>query len=763
MNRYILAGLGLFIACAMALIGCTTDSTTVDLPESSVTILPAPSSYLETASKAYLLGSNDRIAADSAFQNEANYLIAELHPFVGDLKLVAGYADGASIRILQKKDITAPEAYRLRIDQSGIEIHAGSRQGAFYALQTVLQLQHSDAQKPGTMAFLFNEITDEPRFQHRGMLLDCCRHYMEPEFIKRYLDLLARYKMNVFHWHLTEDQGWRFESLAYPLLTEVGAWRKHPDGGAYGGFYSQEVMREIVAYAAERHIKVVPEIELPGHSSAAIASYPWLSCTGEHIPVETEWGVFKDIYCAGNDSTVRFLETIFDEVLSIFPSDIVHIGGDEAPKTRWEACQKCQKRITDEGLHDEHELQGWFVNHFKNYLNARGRTLMGWDEILEGGDAMISDAPSNEQPKLIVQSWRGMQGGKTAAENSVGAVMSPTSHAYFDYDIKSTDLEEVYSFDPVPDGLHPEQARFILGGECNMWTEHAPQHSIDGKVFPRILAMAEVLWTYPEKRDYERFKARVKSEYPRLDSLGVEYGPASLSFEVLGMDGDPLSFRVTAKSSPDSTAYRWNSTAWMELPPDGWLHVPDTLDGRGRLQLKAVEGRLVDTFTVEFAQHNLRNTSISLQHPYSPYYTGGGDNALSDGILGSYDFRDGHWQGFSGANLEAIYELASPLTLQRVTVPFYTYSNAWIFLPVEVEVFGSNDGKRWDSLGLSRNPLAEDDKRQAIVEITVETNTTTAYNRLKVVAKNRGKNPAWHDAPGEPAWLFASEIIVLAN
>ena len=724
-----------------------------------MTVVPEPTSYQRTAMNAFMVGSGSSIAADSIFHDEAKYLVAALHPFVSDLTIVAAYADDASIRIKQNNTITAKEAYRLTIDANGIDIEAGTPAGAFYAIQTLLQLQHPQRHTAASMAFVYNAVVDEPRFAHRGMLLDCCRHFMEPDFIKRYLDLLARYKMNVFHWHLTEDQGWRFESYAYPLLTEVGAWRKHPDGGSYGGFYTREQMHDIVAYAAERHIKVVPEIELPGHSSAAIASYPWLSCTGEQIPVETEWGVFKDIYCAGNDSTLRFLEAVFDEVLEIFPSDIIHIGGDEAPKTRWEACEKCQKRIADEGLHDEHALQGWFVNHFKAYLNARGRTLMGWDEILEGGEALIASADDSTEPGVIVQSWRGMEGGKTAAERGIGAVMSPTSHAYFDYDIKTTDLEQVYSFDPIPAELTGNAAKNILGGECNMWTEHAPQHSIDRKVFPRILAMSEVLWSYPQNRDFSAFKTRVKRESIRLDSLGVEYGPSSLSFSVSQADGNPLRFRVNSKTDADSTLYRWNSGNWMPLADSSTLTVPDSVGGRGRLQLLAIERKWTDTLTVAFAKHRFQNVPPVLVHDYSPFYTGGGNGALTDGVLGSYDFRDGHWQGFSGVDLEAVITLDSAKAVSAIRIPFYTYSNAWIFLPDELQVFGSVDGTRWELLGTAANPLAENDPRQGIVEMAVQLDERRAFAYWKVLATNRGINPDWHDAPGEPAWLFASEII----
>ena len=342
-----------------------------------------------------------------------------------------------------------PEAYALAIRPDGITIKAGSTHGVFHGLTTLHSLALTSEG-----ALPCGDLADAPRFAHRGLLLDCCRHFMEPEFVKRTIDLLALHKMSVLHWHLTEDQGWRVEIDAYPELTQKGAWRTEADGSQHGGFYTKEQIRDIVAYAAQRHIEVIPEIELPGHSRAALAAYPWLGCTGEAMEVPHDWGVFKDIYCAGQDTTLAFLKTVLDEVMELFPSEYIHIGGDEAPKVRWEQCPRCQKRIADEGLHDAHELQSWFIGEIGRYLEVHGRKMIGWDEILEGG---LPDGAT-------VQSWRGMDGGRDAVAMGHDAIMSPTSHCYFDYPVESTDLEEVYGFEPEPEGL--EGNGRILGGSA---------------------------------------------------------------------------------------------------------------------------------------------------------------------------------------------------------------------------------------------------------------------------------------------------------
>ncbi len=423
------------------------------------------------------------------------------------------------------------EGYELDVTPTRVAVRAADPRGWMYAVQTIRQLLPPVPSRGEPIDLPCLSIVDQPRYRHRGMLLDCCRHFMDKNFVKRYIDLLAYHKMNVLHWHLTEDQGWRIEIKKYPKLTEVGAWREttrdseqpRDASGRYGGFYSQDDVREIVAYAKSRFVTVIPEIEMPGHSLAALASYPELSCTGGPFKVRTEWGVEEDVYCAGNERVFEFLEDVLSEVIELFPSEFIHIGGDECPKNRWKACDKCQARIKAEGLKDEHELQSYFIRRIEKFLSAKGRRIIGWDEILEGGLA----------PNATVQSWRGMSGAIAAATSGHDVVSSPTTHCYLDYPQEPEpaapswmgfiDLPKIYSFEPTPAELTREQARHVLGAEGNIWTERAPQRLVDHQVFPRLCALAEVAWSPVDSRNWDDFVRRMRTHYRRLDQLGVGY------------------------------------------------------------------------------------------------------------------------------------------------------------------------------------------------------------------------------------------------
>jgi hexosaminidase len=429
-----------------------------------------------------------------------------------------------------------PEGYTLEVEGERARLAASDPAGLFYALRTLGQLQRR-GEAPGTWTLPEIRIDDMPRFRYRGMHLDVGRHFFPVDFVKRFIDLMARYKYNRFHWHLTEDQGWRIQIDAYPRLTEVGACRAETqveknfdpfvgDGRQYCGYYTKEEIREVVAYAAERFVTVIPEIEMPGHSVAALAAYPELSCTGGPFEVSTMWGVKEDIYCP-SEETFAFLETVLDEVLELFPSEYIHIGGDEAPKKRWEESELAQAVIDREGLADEHELQSYFIRRIERFLTSRNRRLIGWDEILEGGLA----------PEATVMSWRGMDGGIEAARQGHDVVMTPTSHVYFDYyqaDPEGeplaigglTPLDKVYGFEPVPPELTADEAGHVLGGQANVWTEYiaTPEHA-EYMSYPRALALAEVLWSPVEMRDWESFTRRLPSALAELDRLGVRYRP----------------------------------------------------------------------------------------------------------------------------------------------------------------------------------------------------------------------------------------------
>jgi hexosaminidase len=366
-------------------------------------------------------------------------------------------------------------------------------------------------------------ITDKPRFKWRGLMLDPCRHFWDINFVKKYIDLMALHKMNFFHWHLTEDQGWRIEIKKYPKLTEIAAWRNE-DGKKYGGFYSQEQIREIVEYAKERFITVLPEIEMPGHSVAAIAAYPELSCFDEPVEIPKTWGVFENVYCAGKENTFKFLENVLTEVFDLFPGEYIHVGGDECPKANWKKCPKCQERIKNENLNNEDELQSYFIKRIEKFVNKNGKRLVGWDEILEGGLA----------PNATVMSWRGTEGGIAAAKQGHDVVMSPVAHCYLDFPQKekekidiggcTTTTEKAYEFEPIPGELSDEEAKHILGGQGNLWTEHIPTvERAEEMVYPRASALAEKLWSQKGNTDFDDFKERLNKHLKRLEILDVNY------------------------------------------------------------------------------------------------------------------------------------------------------------------------------------------------------------------------------------------------
>ena len=431
------------------------------------------------------------------------------------------------------------EAYGIHVEPNRIVIDYGDGAGAFYALQTIFQLLPEEIFADSRQRGVKWEIPclameDAPRFKYRGMHLDVCLHYFDVDFLKKYIDIMALHKVNRFHWHLTEDQGWRLEIKKYPLLTEKGQWRKETvvgslnsgvyDGTPYGGYYSQEQVRELVQYAAERYVTIIPEIELPGHALAAIACYPELSCGLEdHYETATKWGVFKQVYCP-KETTFEFLEDVFDEVFELFPSEVVHIGGDECPKASWKACPHCQALIRKLGLKDEYELQSWFVTRMEKYINSKGREIIGWDEILQGGLA----------PNAKVMSWLGEEGGIQAARQHHEVVMAPHQKYYLDYwqaDPDSeplamggpTTLKTMYEYEPVPEVLTPEEARYIIGVEGCVWTEYmdSPER-VEYMAWPRMCAIAETGWTQTGK-DWDGFTRRLETHLGRLDRLDVGY------------------------------------------------------------------------------------------------------------------------------------------------------------------------------------------------------------------------------------------------
>ena len=539
----------LIVGGLMLIPGCSPIQTTSTM--SRVTVIPKPA-FIEEREGIFHISTDFSIVLDSKNREvwEIGDLVAERFSTVMgfNIPISAMPKEGESIRGLilrlgSTDKSLGQEGYELEIQPRTITIEAEEPTGLFYGVQTLFQLYPPEVYSEITVAGADHwdlpcmKIRDLPRYRYRGMHLDVGRHFFPKTFIKRYLDLLALHKVNTFHWHLTEDQGWRIEIKKYPKLTEVGAYRKETlvghfrdrphqfDGRRYGGFYTQEDIREIIQYAEKRYITIIPEIEMPGHSLAAIASYPELSCTGGPFEVGTLWGVKQDVYCAGNDKVFEFLEDVLTEVIALFPSEYIHIGGDECPKDRWKVCPKCQNRIKQEGLKDEHELQSYFIKRIEKFLLSKGKRLIGWDEILEGGLA----------PEATVMSWRGTKGGIEAAKQGHDVIMTPTTHCYFDYYQADPEteplaiggnltLKKVYSFEPTPEEFTPEEDKYILGAQGNVWTEYmrTPEY-VEYMSVPRMCALAEVVWSPRERRSWKDFRVRLDSHFRRLDVLGVNY------------------------------------------------------------------------------------------------------------------------------------------------------------------------------------------------------------------------------------------------
>lgn len=539
--------LGLFLASA-AFTNSVHAQATKETPV--VSIIPRPLEVKQAAG-AFRITPATRIIVDPQnpeLKSLASMLATHLKGFQYKLSVLEkskaeGESNAIVLTLSSNLGNLGKEGYKLSVQPQRMVAKATDPQGIFYALQSVYQLLPPDPSTASVINIPAMEVSDQPRFGWRGMMLDVGRHFYPVDFVKKFIDYLAMYKMNSFHWHLTEDQGWRIEIKKYPKLTQVGAWREGTligaytrdnqkfDGMRYGGFYTQEQVREIVAYAKARYINVVPEIEMPGHSSAALTAYPSLGCTGGPYQVQQKWGVFEDVYCAGNEETFAFLQDVLSEVVELFPSKIIHIGGDECPKARWKACSKCQARMKKEGLKDEHELQSYFIKRIENYLLTKGRNIIGWDEILEGGLA----------PKAAVMSWRGIKGGIAAAKQHHEVVMSPNSHLYFDHYQGQrtlephaiggfTTLEKVYSYEPVPAELSPEEARYIKGAQANLWTEYIPTiQKAEYMIMPRMAALAEVVWTKPQLKDWNDFTRRMRDEYRRYEARGINYSKSAFN------------------------------------------------------------------------------------------------------------------------------------------------------------------------------------------------------------------------------------------
>ncbi|TAN01249.1 MAG: hypothetical protein EPN40_02810, partial [Rhodanobacteraceae bacterium] len=519
-------------------------------------------------------------------------------------------------------------------------------------------------------------IEDAPRHAWRGVMLDTARHFYPVDFIKRQIDLMAYYKFDVFHWHLTDDQGWRIQIRQYPKLTGVGAWRTEADGSRYGGFYTQQEIRDVVAYASQRNIMVVPEVEMPGHTSAAIAAYPELSCSGKPIDVPATWGVFRDVDCVGKDSAFRFLENVLDEVAALFPSPYVHIGGDEVPEGVWADCESCQALAKENGLTGEAGLHSYFVRRIQQYLSGKGKTLVGWDEIMEGG----------MDPGAIVEVWRGPQEAAKALANGNRILIA--SPFYLDTPIDNMTLEDLYRSDPFANPLYTAHPKLVLGGEAPLWSEHATPLNADARLYPRLFAIAEHFWGSP-KDDYSGFLLRARVQEASLAARHVAYGPEDKDIVDARLRFDPTYKRWRVRAARGFDDLRLNYTLDGSQPTVRSPSFGDVLDlytpatvtmapFRGDVQYQASQ-------TFKIVPNLALGDPVAFATPPATKYSGG-PMQLTDGILGGPDLPDSAWAGWEGVDMDASVDLGKPVTIKSVDTRFLQDSNEWILLPRSVSL-----------------------------------------------------------------------------
>ncbi len=745
--------------------------------QQKISIIPQPVS-LVVGNGNFLIDGNTSLNYNTAQKD----LAAAATFFSNYLKSISGYtlplnaAKGKVIILkLAKLETIGNEGYKLSVTPSAITVSANSKAGIIYAMQSLFQTL-PQVRTNAPLAVPYMEITDYPRFEWRGMHLDVSRHFFSADMVKEYINLMATYKMNTFHWHLVDDQGWRIEIKKYPKLTEIGAWRvdkldkvwsdrpqaKEGEAATYGGYYTQQQIKEIIQYAADRAITIVPEIEMPGHVASAIAAYPFLSCEQQHqLPLTGgNYNNMASNYCPGNDSVFKFLENVLSEVIALFPSQYIHIGGDEVDKGPWKKCASCQARIKAEGLKNEDELQSYFIKRIEKFVVSKHRKIIGWDEILEGGLA----------PEAAVMSWRGESGGIEAAKMSHHVVMTPGSPLYFDHYQAGPEgeqtaiggmntLKKVYEYEPIPKELNEAQAKYVMGAQANLWTEYITTvEQVEYMVLPRMLALAEVVWSPKESRDWTGFSQRLKYQFRGFDQKGYHYSKGNFKVAVKPSSaGGKLSATLATEALNGEIYYTTDGTD----PNTGSTKYTTPILIDSSINLKAVtvvDGQVMGMKPAQqsFSMHKAIGRAVQYANPYSRYYPADGPNTLTDGVRGT-EAVGKYYHGFSGVDLVATIDLGVEKSISTITLGTLQQNRDWIFLPKWVKFEVSDDGKNFTEVGTITNTISPN-------EMTVKKDFTTTFiprnsRYVRVTAKN-GLAPAGHPGEGKPGWIFADEIVV---
>lgn len=739
--------------------------------KASFNTIPKPDNIeLLDHGKPFTLGADVDIVAPEGLAAEARFL-RDYMP--------AGLKGKSSGQIILRDDLMAPnpEAYTIAVGEKDITILGASPAGVFYGIQTLRKALPVDLDRSGRIEIPSCKVTDAPRFGYRGAHFDVSRHFFTVDEVKQFIDMIALHGLNTLHWHLTDDQGWRIQIDKYPCLTEVGSYRPNSIIGRNGpefdnipvsGFYTKDQVRDVVKYAADRHIRVIPEIDLPGHMMAAMASYPELGCTGGPYEVWRQWGVNDGVLCPGKDNTMQFIEDVLTEVADLFPAPYFHIGGDECPKVLWANCEHCQARIKElglewkDGVSPESQLQGYVTAFACDVLRKLGKRAIGWDEILE------CDIPQD----AIIMSWRGVDGAAKGTARGHEVILTPTSHCYFDfYQTKDVDrepfaigglttVEKVYSLEPTLPSMTPEQKALVLGCQANLWTEYiASFPHVQYMELPRLAALAEVQWRDPDDKDFNDFLTRVPALLALYDKLGYNYahhitdvdmkynvdpGRHALVATASALPGYDLYYTLDgSEPSPKSTRY----TGPLVLADSCILSVISYKDG--------VEGRAIcDTI----APSPIAFCPITLAEQPDAGYRFGGAQSLVDGIKGNGNYRTGRWIGFSGKNCDATIELPGRMTLTNVTFNTAIFTDDAVAGCRGVQVFSSDNGSDWHLIASEEYPATEGRRNYEVETHSVNFSSPREMKYLRVVIRPEYIFPAGHHYAGCLGFLFVDEI-----
>ncbi len=773
MKKNLMGLAGLFAA------GCMLFSCSSEVKEANYQIIPIPQEIVMGQDGAFTLANGTKVLypeGNEKMQKNAQFLADYVKELTGNTLSVEAGTEGKGIILQVTPNEAQPEGYQLTVSADKVVINGGSEAGVFYGIQT---LRKSIPAGQGINVSLpAVEINDAPRFSYRGAMLDVSRHFFTVDEVKSFIDMLALHNINRFHWHLSDDQGWRIEIKCRPLLTEKSSKRKETvigrnsgkyDGIPHEGFYTQEQIKEIIAYAADQHIIIIPEIDMPGHMLGALHAYPELGCTGGPYEVWTQWGVSDDVLCAGNDEVLKFIEDVLGEVVELFPSEYIHVGGDECPKTRWKECPKCQARIKELGIKGdskhtaEEYLQSFIINHAEKFLNSKGRQMIGWDETLEGGLA----------PNATVMSWRGEGGGIEAAKQKHNVIMSPNTYLYFDYyQTKDIDneplaiggylpLENVYKYEPMPKSLTPEEQKYIIGVQANLWVEYiATLAHVQYMELPRMAALSEIQWSAADKKDYENFLSRL----PQLTSL----------YDVKNYNYATHAFDITARLVPNTeeevldVTFKTIDNCPIYYTLDGTEPTAASTKYEGTLKLKescVIKAKGIRPtgetriFTEEVKIHKASFKPITMLQPINPQYAFEGAGVLLDGLKGNFNYKTGRWIAFYKNDMEAVIDMKQPTEISSVSISTLVEKGDWVFDARKFSVAISEDGKNFKEIAKEEYKEMTLDDPNKIYDHTLTFEPVKAQY-IKVYVQPEHKLPNWHGGRGHQSFVFIDEITV---